>query len=302
MPITMQRIFAYLVLALCANNAIATDNPVISINKYDRTDSSIVVQGVAKIIPPGTKMWVTVVRFNGKPMVDKLAIDDTAAFTASDGTFFATLKKDGSVNRFDFPDGKYELEFYAHFNRSWQTIEVARRAGVELDVQGRSGVSSEPHSLPKSSDLVAGDSFGEKFRVLRARRMIEIKSANSSFKVDVKIMRDPRADVNLKGARAWLMAANMEIKKARVLISNSQTDEVIGAQSRRILSIRDQGLSIFPTNPNWFECRAVAVNIWPLWWYGFRGKHEGHANAKQDEAEFGQLFQESVAKCRLFLG
>lgn len=299
----MRRILVYLVLALCTTKAIATDNRIIFIEKYDRTDSSIVVRGITRIIPPGTKMSVTVVRYNGKPISDKLPIktaDDT--FTASDGTFVATLKKYGSLDRFDFPDGKYELEFYASFNRAWQAIEVLRRAGVKLDDQGRSGLAPEPHSLSKSSDLVAEESFGEKGRSLRAIRTIDVTSANSSFKTTVKKIRDPRADIDLGGARAWLLAADKEMKKARALISNSPTDAMIGAQSRRIQSIKDQGLSIFPMNPNWNECRAVVANMWPLWWYGFRGKHEGVANAKQDEAEYGQRFQDSVSMCRKILG
>jgi hypothetical protein len=298
----MTRILAYIFLAFCASEAIALDNPVIFIDKFDRTNSSIVVQGVAKVVPPGTKMWVTVRRYNGKPMADRIPIktvDDT--FTASDGTFVATLKKYGSLDRFDFPDGKYELEFYAGFNRAWQTIEVAKRAGVKLDDQGRSDLG-EPRSLPKSSDLVAEDFAGEKVRLLRAIRTIDVKSGRSSFKAVATQMRDPRADIDLTGARAWLRAADTEIKKARALISNSPTDAMIGAQSRRIQSIKDQGLAIFPMNPNWTECRGVAANIWPLWWHGFRGAHEGIANAKQDAAEYGQRFQDSIAKCRRILG
>ena len=298
----MIRILAYLSFAFCASQAIALENPVIFIENFDRTNSSIVVQGVAKILPPGTKMSVSVRRYNGQPMADRLPIKTVdGTITANNGTFVATLKKYGSLNRFDFPDGKYELEFYASFNRVRQTVEVAKRAGVKLDDQGRSDFG-EPHSLPKSSDLVAEDFLGENVRVLRAIRTIDLKSEHSSFKTTATQMPDPRAAIDLTGARAWLRDAETEIKKARTLISNSPTDAMIGAQSKRIQSIRDQGFTIFPMNPNWIECRAVADYIWPLWWHGLFGTHEGIANAKQDAAEYGHRFQDGINKCRKILG
>ncbi len=303
MTIAMQRIIVCLLLALSATKAIAADNPVIFIEKSDRTDSSIVVRGITKIIPSGTNMSVMVVRYNGAPITDKLPIKTVGnSITANDGTFVATLKKYGSRDRFDFPDGEYELEFFAVFNRVWQSIDVLKRAGVKLDNQGRSGIAPEPHSLAKSSDLVAESSFGEMGRSLRTRRTISVSSANSSFKTAVKSMRDPRLDIDLVGARVWLLAAENEMKKARALMSNSQTDAMIGTQSRRIQSIKDQGLSIFPMNPNWNECRAVAADMWPLWWYGYRGKHEGYPNATQYETEYGLRFLDSVFKCQKILG
>ena len=58
-------------------------------------------------------------------------------------------------------------------------MEVAKKAGVRLDEQGRSDLG-EPRSLPKSSDLVAQNFGGEKIRFLQAIRTITVQAANVS--------------------------------------------------------------------------------------------------------------------------
>jgi hypothetical protein len=165
-----------LLFALMFSHASSQENPVIQITKSGRTSSSIVVEGVARVIPPGTKMWVTVKSINGKPIDEDRdtikSVEDV--YVESDGTFRATIKRYGSLARYDFPDGKYRLEFFAGFARSWQSVDVAKAAGVTLDEQGRSDLG-EPRALPRSSDLKPQTIGGTKVRNLQALRTIEIR-------------------------------------------------------------------------------------------------------------------------------
>jgi len=156
--------------------ASALENPVIEITKFERTSSSIVVEGTARVVPPGTKMWVIVKSINGKPVDESRntiqSMEDV--FISNDGTFKATIKRYGSLDRYTFPNGKYQIEFYASFSRAWQSIEVAKAAGVKLDAQGRSDLG-EPRALPRSSDLRPQAIGGTKVRFLKALRTIDVR-------------------------------------------------------------------------------------------------------------------------------
>lgn len=158
------------------NISVAQDNNVIQIQKYEQSDSAIIVSGVAKIIPVGTKMWVLVKSINGKPIDEHRNVIKSVedVIIANDRTFKATIQRYGSLNRYDFPEGKYKLEFYACFNRAWQSLEVAKDAGVKLDNQGRSD-GGDPKALLPSPDLQYDTFIGQKVRVLRAFRTIDIK-------------------------------------------------------------------------------------------------------------------------------
>ena len=295
----MMRLLISLLITLGANISQAQENPVIKIDKFERTNSALVISGVAKVIPSGTKMWVTVLRFNGKPIEEGHTIKTLEdVFTRSDGSFVATLKRLGSLDHFDFPDGKYELEFFGAFNRSWQTVEVARKAGVKLDNQGRSD-GGEPHALPTSSDLPIESLFpGEKVRYLRAIRTVNVGLTGSSTKDSNATMSSIDHDVEVGKARAWLRSAETEMQKARIFFANRPTDSEIGAQSRKIQALKEQGLAIFPLKPYWYDCRGAASYMWPLWWDGYRGTYEGSATAKHDTVEYGRQFLDNLAKCK----
>lgn len=165
-----------LLFALISSHASGQENPVIQIARFERTSSSIVVEGTARVVPPGTKMWVTVKSINGKVINEDRdtikSVEDV--YVASDGTFKATIKRYGSLASYAFPDGKYQLEFFAGFARTWQSVDVAKAAGVKLDEQGRSDLG-EPRALPRSSDLTPQRIGGTKVRYLQALRTIEIK-------------------------------------------------------------------------------------------------------------------------------
>lgn len=157
-------------------HASAQQNKIIQITGSQRTDSSIVVEGFAKAIPSGTVMEVRVESINGNPLNEDRDIIRTIekARVSEDGSFKAEVKRLGSLDSYAFPDGSYKIRFFAGFSRSWQSIEVARAAGVKLDAQGRSDFG-EPRALPPSSDLKLRDALGHKVRFLDAVRTIEIK-------------------------------------------------------------------------------------------------------------------------------
>lgn len=171
----MLKPFLFSLFAITSCLACAEENPIIQITKSERTSSSIIVEGTARIIPPGTKMWVTVKSINSKPIdEDRNSIKSVEdVFISNDGTFKAIIKRYGSLDRYVFPDGKYQLEFYAGFARTWQNIDVAKAAGVKLDEQGRSDLG-EPRALPGSSDLKHQTIGGSKVRYLQALRTIDI--------------------------------------------------------------------------------------------------------------------------------
>lgn len=172
------RFLIALLLALTAGGAHAQVNPIIEIKTFEKNDTAIIVEGIARVIPPHTKIRVSVQRINGKVLDDRHIIQTVEdVFTGADGNFTAELKRFGSLNGYDYPAGKYQLEFFAGFNRAWQTIEVAKKVGVKLDEQGRSDLG-EPHMLPKSSDLVTGV-MG--VRNLKATRIITLPAAVTKF-------------------------------------------------------------------------------------------------------------------------
>jgi hypothetical protein len=182
-PRTMKIFMILFLTGLGLGNVNAEDRPIIEIKRFERTNSSIVVEGSASVVPPGTKMRVAVQRIDDKSIGQRhiiKTVDDVVV--GSDGAFIATLKRHGSLSGFDFPNGKYELEFYAGFTRAWQTIEVAQKAGVKLDEQGRSD-SGEPHALPTSSDLIFQTVGVEKVRFLRAIRIIDVQPTDSAIPV-----------------------------------------------------------------------------------------------------------------------
>ncbi|WP_152965124.1 MULTISPECIES: hypothetical protein [Comamonas] len=186
------------VFLITSTLACAQGSPVIVVQKYERTSSSIVVEGVANIIPPGTKMWATVISIDGKPLDRDRHTMKTVenVFVANDRSFKATIKRYGSLDAYSFPDGKYRIEFFAMFNQMWQTKEVALAAGIKLNNQGYE-VSSEPSALPKSPDLPYDTILGERSRQLRAIRTIDIRRmAGEASEYKTKSIRIDILDIN----------------------------------------------------------------------------------------------------------
>ena len=182
-----------LVFAISAGYCFAGQaSPIIKIEKFERTDSSIVVYGSAKELPTGTNMWATVIKINSKKVKEPDAISANDVVIDRNGNFKAVIKKFGNKERYNFPDGLYEIQFYAQFSRAWQPLEVVKLAGCELDEQGKT-ITSDPKLLPKSVDLIFEKLFDRKVRVLKATRVIKITKKND--------VRDPAMATKTKKIR-----------------------------------------------------------------------------------------------------
>jgi hypothetical protein len=106
----MKLLLIVLLMALGLSNVSAQDGDIIEIKSFERTSSSIIVEGFARVVPSGTKMRVAVQRIDDQFIGQRHIIKTTDdVVIRSDGSFMATLKRSGSLTNFDFPNGKYEL-------------------------------------------------------------------------------------------------------------------------------------------------------------------------------------------------
>lgn len=192
----------------------------IDIEKVERTNAGITIHGTSPILPPGTKVWATVTKFNGKKVGDAQVLKDTKVLITPDKKFVANLSRNNESAAYPPALGKYQVEFYAIFNRAWQEVSVLKAVGAKLDEQRRA-IDSEPRSLPKSSDLVKEDIFGDQVRVLSTRRTIELKEVNSvgasepsTKKIVVEIHDVNAANNPVQAFDATKLSVNEGIKKA----------------------------------------------------------------------------------------
>ncbi|MDZ4213100.1 hypothetical protein [Methylotenera sp.] len=108
-------------------------------------------------------------------------------------------------------------------------------------------------------------------------------------------------DVNLENAKEWLLSSQNEMTRARKLMRTNPTDSEIGEESRRVRSVSDGGVDLFPAHRDWFDCRGVAANMWPLWWYGYRGKYMRSSTASADLKQFDADYKKSLLGCKAVL-
>ncbi len=168
---------------------------VINIEKSERTDSALVLYGTAKPLPAGTKIWATVQKINGSRLNDSTALQDNNVTVDKEGHYKAILKRRGNVPSYSPPDGAYQIEFYAIFNRAWQEVPVLKAVGAKLDAQGIA-IDSEPHSLPSSPDLIKQNVLGDKVRVLKTIRTIKVDSKPSESS-QAKLLNTKKATVEI---------------------------------------------------------------------------------------------------------
>jgi len=212
------RLFFMFVLSVQAASAFAAS--AIEIDKIERTNAGITIHGTSSILPPGTKLWATVTKFNGKKVNDAQVLKDTKILIIPGKKFVANLIRNNQSNAFPPALGKYQVEFYAVFNRAWQEVAVLNAVGAKLDDQGRA-IDTEPRSLPGSPDLVKEDIFGSRVRVLNTRRTIDLKEADSvrtselsTKKIMVEIHDFNAAQNPVRAFDATKLSVNEAIKKA----------------------------------------------------------------------------------------
>ncbi len=98
-PHNMPNFMLAIFLMFPINNLQAQTNQIIEIKRVEKTDSAIVIEGIAKVIPAGTVIKVSVLGINGKPLDDDKhtirTVDEVVV--RSDGTFTAKLQRSGSL-------------------------------------------------------------------------------------------------------------------------------------------------------------------------------------------------------------
>ena len=201
-------------------SAQAASTPAITIDKAERSNGDIVIEGSSKILPPGTKFWATVTKFNGKKVGAAVVLSDNNVSITPDKHFVATLKRNNGNSSYPPAEGVYELTFHAIFNRAWQEVEVLKAVGAVLDDKGRA-INAEPRLLPASPDLVKEDILGSSIRVLNATRTIQLKKISSANAAEISTKRatveihDANAKNNpILSFDATKLSVNEAIKKA----------------------------------------------------------------------------------------
>jgi hypothetical protein len=144
------------------------------------------ISGMIRKLPPGTKIWVDIIHVIHQPGGalkrggGPAGPQDANVIVAADGTFHASLRNiswDGKnfVDNGPFRPGSYAIMISAYFNTGWQAIDVLRKAGVELNSQGRSSISTDPRAIPESPDFKPDDpEFPKAGRHLEAIREVKL--------------------------------------------------------------------------------------------------------------------------------
>lgn len=206
----MRSLAATATLCLAALAAQAQKNPLVVIESAERTPNSIVLKGQTKILPGGLDMQVDIKKINGKDLGNREVIQAEHVVTGDDGKFVASLQRHGSLGGYDFPDGKYVVEFWTAFVKNTQTMEVRKKVGVVIDAQGFSDVDDPLKGLPQSSDLPPSNFLkkgGRRFSAIRTFELQPIADAVSRYKTksiklelnDYKANRNPVRSIPATG-------------------------------------------------------------------------------------------------------
>jgi len=127
--------------------------PIITDLHASRSDDVLVITGKAQGLPAGTVLWADLLRRPDRRFGAIDEPDDSHVTVAPDGTFAARLPQpDGKL-----PAGSYGIEFLSHFSSTWQSADVLKQAGVEIDAEGRSDLLTDPKALPASPDFKPDD-------------------------------------------------------------------------------------------------------------------------------------------------
>ena len=141
-----------------------------------RDGDRLIVTGKTQGLPSGTKLWVEITRLPGHAPSAGGPMDDHV-FVAADGTFKATMSK---PDRVSFAPGTYDIKITSIFNSGWQSVDVLRRAGVQLDTRGRSDLLTNPTAIPESPDFKPDDpEFPKATRHLEAIQKITVGALTS---------------------------------------------------------------------------------------------------------------------------
>ena len=119
-----------------------------------KPSGGVSLSGSVKFLPEGTKVELSVLRDGAGRSIRRTNTPDAEVIITRGGGFTTGPLTAGK----DWPAGPTRVEVLSYFNPGWQTVSVARALGIEVDAEGRWGLTPEPTRLPQSTDLVPGDS------------------------------------------------------------------------------------------------------------------------------------------------
>lgn len=173
----------------------------------ERTAGGLSIEGTIQKAPPGTKIRIEIIRKAGralKPM-DQSSAD---AIVAPDGSFRTNLSNRSGAA---FAAGIYTVQITAMFNRAWQSVEVLRNAGVELDSQGRSELHTNPKALPETPDFKPFDpEFPRAGRYIEVRRDLTV-GALASNAAAIEAVKNARLTVQGRGRSDLPVGKSVEL-------------------------------------------------------------------------------------------
>jgi hypothetical protein len=189
-----------------AQHSIAAESLIGKVSA-ERTAGGLNIVGTIQKVPLGTKMRVEIVRKEGRGLKprDKPSID---TIVAPDGSFRANLSnRDGSA----FSAGTYTVQITAMFNSGWQSVEVLKKAGVELDSQGRSSITTDPKALPQTPDFKPFDpEFPRAGRYIEVRREVTVTALRADAAA-IEAVKNARLTVQGRGRSALPVGKSVEL-------------------------------------------------------------------------------------------
>lgn len=157
-------------LLMLARHSIAAQSLIEKV-AAERTSGGLIITGTIEEVPPGTKIEIEIIREAGRArkLTDRPRAD---AFVGPGGVFRAKVSNgDGAP----LPAGTYVVKITTMFNRPWQSVEVLRKAGVEMDSQGRSDLHTNPKALRETPDFKPFDpEFPKAGRYIEVRRDVTV--------------------------------------------------------------------------------------------------------------------------------
>jgi hypothetical protein len=170
--LTLMLILAIYSPTQAAESSAAASGSLLGPLVAQRSSDGMTISGMIRKLPAGTKMWVMIIHEPGGPQKAVSGPEDDHVLVNSEGKFEANIHNPSSAA---FKPGNYRVTIESHFTSGWQTADVLRKAGVQLDRQGRSSIYTDPKAIPESPDFKPFDTeFPNAGRYLKAVREVSL--------------------------------------------------------------------------------------------------------------------------------
>jgi len=168
MKTAVRAILALAAVALVPAALPGGESSLVDALRADRGTSGVVISGKVAEVPTGTRVDLELNQRDGKSLKTP---PSASVRLRDDGTF--------STEPFtSLPAGRYAVTMTSMFTSIWQTPEVLRAVGVDVDAQGRSQPYTDPRKLPRTADFKPFDrEFPEASRYLEVVRQVVVPPA-----------------------------------------------------------------------------------------------------------------------------